>query len=145
MTVSRLIFSGMLAAPLFFLMLLLPAIAVSSSAVTISDLGMIHAPDEYENIHVQALSSDTHASEFLIFVKKGVPLHRHLKHSETIYVLEGEAEMQLGDVRIKLQKGSFIKVPQGLAHGVVVRSSTALKVLSVQAPEFLGKDRVSAE
>ncbi len=136
--------TGFILAALALLVLSTPVIA-SPSALVLNDLAAIQAPAEYENIHVKALSSDQHASEFLIFIKKFVPLHRHETHSETIYVLEGVAEMQIGNKQYTLKKGSFIKVPQGVAHGVRVLSSTALKVLSVQAPEFFGKDRFSAE
>ena len=77
-----------------------------------------------------------------IFVKNKVPLHKHVEHSETIYVLEGKGLFQLGDQNMEIVAGDYIRVPKGTAHAVKVLSSIPLKIISVQAPEFFGKDRV---
>jgi len=91
---------------------------------------------------VKQLSTDKHTSNFVIFVKQGVKAHVHKTHSETVYVLEGEGEMRLGDKQIKVKPGDFIFIPENTVHSVKVISKTPMKVLSNQAPEFLGKDRV---
>jgi len=103
------------------------------------------APTDLENIKVFKLSTDKNSSNFLIFIKKSVPPHRHLIHSESIYVLSGEANFTLGKRTFKIAKGDFINVPERTIHSVVVTSEKPLKVLSNQAPEFLGKDRVAVK
>lgn len=102
----------------------------------------IHAPKDLENIHVVKLATDAHSTDFVIFVKKKVPLHKHLKHSETLYVLEGAGEFELADKTISIAAGDHIRIPEGVPHAVTVTSDKPLKVISVQAPEFFGKDRV---
>lgn len=102
----------------------------------------ITIPDEVENIHVVKLSSDKHATDFVVFVKKHVPAHRHLHHSETVYVIEGSGVFTMGDEKMNIGPGHYVKIPEGVAHSVVTTSKIPLKVLSVQAPEFFGKDRV---
>lgn len=109
---------------------------------TIKSLQAISPPESLENIFVQKLATTPHASDFLVFVKHHVPLHKHVHHTETVYVLEGTGEMQLGDKTLAIKPGDFIKIPQGTVHGVTTTSTIPLKVLSVQAPEFFGKDRV---
>lgn len=99
------------------------------------------APENLDNVKVHKLSSDEHASQFLIFIKKEVPLHIHKTHTETVYVVAGEGEMTLGDKRFPIKAGDFVKIDENTPHGVVVTSSEPLKVLSVQTPEFLGHDR----
>ncbi|GJM04385.1 MAG: hypothetical protein DHS20C09_03760 [marine bacterium B5-7] len=111
----------------------------SAERIVLSD---IQAPETLENVHVVKLASDTHSTDFVIFVKNTVPLHKHVEHSETIYVLEGKGLFQLGDQSMEIVAGDYIRVPKGMPHAVKVLSSIPLKIISVQAPEFFGKDRV---
>ena len=123
-----------------FLVSLVLSVQVYAERLVISD---IMPPANLENIHVVKLASDSFSTDFIIFVKNMVPLHKHVEHSETIYVLEGKAQLQLGDQSMEIVAGDYIRVPRGTTHGVKVLSSVPLKVLSVQAREFLGKDRVN--
>lgn len=95
-------------------------------------------------VRVQRLATDANSSQFYIEIDQAVRPHKHLAHSETIYVIAGEGRMRLGDKTFTLRPGDFVQVPEGEVHGVdVIR--TPLKVLSVQAPEFDGTDRVWVE
>ena len=105
-------------------------------------LSEITAPSDLENIHVIKIASDGNSSDFVIFVKKEVPLHKHVMHSESIYVLEGNGLFQLGDKTLEVGPGDYIKVPEGVPHALKVVSQVPLKAISIQAPEFFGKDRV---
>jgi len=127
-------------------MLFVASVAVGAQASAVAkSLLAIKPPANYENVHVVPLSTDKHASEFLIFVKQGVKPHIHEWHSERIYVISGAGEMQVGNNTRAIQSGSFVKIPEGMVHGVEVTSAEPLVVLSVQAPEFKGKDRVFVE
>ncbi len=106
------------------------------------DLDTIHIIGDYENISSQKLYSDSLVSTFEIWVKKEVPLHKHVFHTEQVIVLEGEGNMRLGDEWKMIKAGDLIIIPAGTLHQVIVTSSTPLKVLSIQAPEFDGSDRV---
>ncbi len=114
--------------------------AVNAEKLRLSE---ITAPAELENIHVTKIASDKNASDFVIFVKKQVPLHKHVSHSESIFVLEGTGIFQLGAKTLAIGPGDYVKVPAGTAHSLRVTSAIPLKALSIQAPEFFGKDRVS--
>ena len=105
----------------------------------------IQVQDSYENVFVKKLNSDKNASTFLIFIKKEVKLHKHVTHSETIYVLEGKGVMLLGDKKMEVKKGDVLFIPEYTPHSVQVTSTVPLKVLSIQAPEFDGTDRVYIE
>jgi mannose-6-phosphate isomerase-like protein (cupin superfamily) len=105
----------------------------------------IKCPDEVENIHVVKLSSDKNATDLVVFVKKHVPAHLHVNHSETVYVIEGTGVFTMGSEKINIGPGHYVKIPQGVVHSVVTTSKIPLKVLSVQAPEFFGKDRVMVQ
>ncbi len=101
--------------------------------------------EDYENLLVKKIYSDTHTSTFVVWIKKGVKLHKHLTHTEQVLVLEGKAKVQLNDKEIIVQKGDWITIPEQTIHGVKVVSETPLKLISVQTPEFKGEDRVFIE
>lgn len=95
----------------------------------------------FDNVLVQKLYSDPHASGFVIWIKHDVPLHKHAHHSETVMVLEGKGNMRLGEAQFPVRKGDILFIPEGTPHAVTV-SSGVLKVVSIQAPEFDGTDRI---
>jgi mannose-6-phosphate isomerase-like protein (cupin superfamily) len=60
-------------------------------------------------------------------------------------MLEGEGEMAVGDKKFPVKKGDIIFIPRGTVHSLKVTSPVPVKVISLQAPMFDGKDRVFVE
>lgn len=115
-----------------------------SAQINWQSLDTIKPPASYENIYNRPLYKDsTDVSSFIIFVKKEVKPHKHITHAEHVIVLAGEAEMTLGDKTFKIKKGDMIFIPKNTAHSVKTTSKVPLKVISIQAPFFDGKDRVA--
>jgi mannose-6-phosphate isomerase-like protein (cupin superfamily) len=114
-------------------------------AQTNQSLDTIIAPVAYENIYSRRIASDSLVSSFIIFIKKEVKKHKHVVHSEHVYILDGEGEMLLGEKTFKVKKGDLIFIPKNTPHSLKVISATPMKVLSVQAPMFDGKDRMFVE
>lgn len=112
------------------------------SATAATDNLLARQPASDKPVEVIKLASDINASQFLIFIRTKVAPHKHLTHSESLYVLAGAGEMQLGERRFAIGAGDFVQIPMGAVHGVTVTSAEPLKVLSIQAPEFDGTDRV---
>lgn len=108
-------------------------------------LDTITAPAVYENIYMRTIASDSLVSSFILFIKKEVKKHKHIFHSEHVYILDGEGEMVLGNKTFKVKKGDMVFIPKNTAHSLKVTSTTPVKVLSVQAPIFDGKDRMLVE
>lgn len=102
----------------------------------------LQAIGDFENIFSQQIASDSLVSSFVIWIKKEVKEHKHEFHSEHVYILEGTAEMTLNEQRFTVKTGDFIFIPQNTWHYVKVTSAEPLKVLSIQAPTFDGKDRI---
>ncbi len=104
------------------------------------------APEkEFENILSRKIAGDSLSTGFVIWIKKEVKSHKHLRHSETIYFIEGEGIMKMGETSITMKAGDYLFIPAGTVHSLKVTSSTPVKVLSVQSPEFNGDDRVFSE
>lgn len=118
--------------------LLLLSAAISSAPINLENMV---APTDLDNVKVVQLASNQDASQFLIFIKKSVPLHLHKEHSEMVYIVDGEGKMQLGDKSFTIKKGDFVKIDENTPHGVTVTSPQPLKVLSTQTPEYFGKDK----
>jgi len=108
----------------------------------VKDLSRYTPPKQFENIHVIPLSTGKHSSEYVIFIKEAVKAHYHQTHTELVYIIEGTGLFQLGETIKKVMPGDFIRIEEGQMHSVKVTSKQPLKVLSVQTPEFHGKDRV---
>ena len=112
-----------------------------SQADLVKNAAKLKPHKEFENILVAPLHSDAKSSSFVIWIKDKVRLHKHAHHSEHVYVLKGKAEMMLGGKIVEVKKGDVIFIPEGTPHGVRVTGGT-MKVISVQSPEFKGKDRI---
>lgn len=98
---------------------------------------------DYENIHIEKVADDALQTTFVIWVRHSVREHYHAWHTETVHVVEGSAEMTLGDSTFVIHPGDLIHIPKGTPHGVTqVLSEATLKVVSVQSPRFYGDDRI---
>lgn len=108
----------------------------------VTNLKEVSPDKEYDNILVKDLYSDAKASYFVIWIKKEVKSHKHLKHTESIIVLDGEGEMTVGKKKFDIKQGDHFTIPENTFHSVIVTSKDPLKIVSVQTPEFFGKDRI---
>lgn len=124
---------------IIFLLLLFPVLLLSQK----QDFKHIKVDkDSFENIKVIPIHSDEQTSVFVIFVKKEVPLHKHEFHTEMVEILDGKGIMTLGDATFKIKKGDFFIIPAGTPHSARSTGKKPLKALSIQSPEFDGKDRI---
>ena len=108
----------------------------------VSSIDQILPDKEFENIHVKKISSDSSSSTFAIWIKQKVKLHKHVYHTENILIDKGFGEFQINDSIYKVVAGDWIVIPKNTWHGVIVNSKSTMKVISVQSPEYFGKDRV---
>ncbi len=100
----------------------------------------IQAKDD-RPVYSETLANDPFSTSFLIIIENEVPAHFHKVHSEYVYVLQGQGTLFLEDSLYQLRPGHLVYIPPATAHSVNVTSEEPLKVLSIQSPEFRGKDR----
>lgn len=124
---------------LFFLLI---SSASYSQDIEITNLKEVVPEKSFENVTVKKLHSDENSSYFVIWIKKDVASHKHADHSEGIIVLDGEGEMTIAKNSFKIKQGDHFVIPKNTFHSVKVTSEKPLKVVSVQAPKFEGKDRI---
>lgn len=98
-----------------------------------------------ENIYNTKLFGDSLATSFCIVIKKEVKAHKHLTHSEHVIVSEGEGILKIADKTFSIKKGDVIFIPKNTIHSVKTTGAQPLKVISIQAPLFDGKDRIMTE
>lgn len=93
-------------------------------------------------VYVEKLASDPFVSSFVIEIEKEVAMHFHKQHSEHVYVISGAGLLTLDNETFAIEAGNLVYIPQATLHSVVVTSDEPMRVLSIQAPEFSGRDRV---
>lgn len=129
----------------FFVVLFFVFITSRALGQNAVDVKMIFPDKEYENVFIKKLYSDTNSTSFMIWVKNEVQSHKHLVHTETIQILEGTAEMIVGKETFIIKTGDFFVIPPNTFHRVKVISTTPLKLISIQSPNFNGEDRIFEE
>lgn len=114
-------------------------------AQSLQSLDDLQPPAEYDNVHLERIDGDSLSTSFVIWIKQEVTPHYHEYHSEQVLVLSGTALMKLGEKELKIKANDLIFIPAQTIHSVKVTSKEPLKVLSIQSPEFKGKDRILVE
>lgn len=127
---------------LILILLMFAAGIVRSQNISLSS---VIFPDSLKPVNSMPLFGDSLVKSFVIDIRKEVKLHKHETHSEHVYVVEGAAMMTLGKKTFSIQSGDVVFIPKGTPHKVVVMGSKPLRVISIQAPDFDGKDRVMLE
>jgi mannose-6-phosphate isomerase-like protein (cupin superfamily) len=97
------------------------------------------------NVKVHSLCSDSYESSYIIWVQDSVKPHYHKQHTELIYVLEGKGRFFIGDTSYLIRPGDYLRIPQGKIHSFKNNTENEVKVISIQTPEFKGKDRIWVE
>lgn len=98
------------------------------------------APEK--DVEVQTITQDSLASTSVIWIAKGVKAHFHEAHTEHVVVISGTGQMRIDGNKFNIKAGDLVYIPTGSVHEVEVTSKEDLKVLSIQAPLFIGKDRI---
>lgn len=116
--------------------------AQTPDPITRKNLDAIKPPASFDGVYTERLWGDTLVTSFLMFIKGKLAVHYHDEHSEHVYVLDGTAEMTMDGRKFTIKKGDFIFIPMGARHSVSVTSPQPLKIISIQAPWFDGRDRI---
>ena len=85
----------------------------------------------------KAVGADTGGAWALVEVQvtgAGPPLHKHDREDEAFYVLEGRAQVWVGDAEFEAEAGSFVLGPRGVPHTFAGRPGGDLKLLVLIAP-----------
>lgn len=124
-----------------FLMVLFVSLFIKLNSQTILNTDTIGSTSTKE-VYVFPIASDSLSSSFCIVINTEVKPHKHLHHSEQVIVLDGVGEMKINNKTYFIKKGNVVFIPKGTTHSVIRKEKKPLKVISVQAPFFNGKDRV---
>ncbi|MDZ4751437.1 MAG: cupin domain-containing protein [Flavobacteriales bacterium] len=122
-----------------FTLLSLALICAGAFAQKVADLPSKSPSSEVENILVEQIATDSMCTSFIIWIRGGVKHHFHTSHTENIYILEGEGEMEFGEEVFQVKAGDYILVPRLKVHSV--KATIPMKVLSIQAPMWTTDDR----
>jgi len=125
----------------FLLMALLHCCIVKAQKINIKSLSLINLKT---GIWSQKVASDSLVSSFYLIINDGVKMHKHLHHSEHVFVLKGKGIMQLADSVFVVKPNDVIFIPQNTPHKLKV-TKKPFHCISIQAPYFDGTDRILME
>lgn len=128
-----------------FLLIIFILASSSLFAQTKTTISSLVPEGEYDNLSILQLNTDSNVTSIVIWIRKEVKPHLHASHSEHVYILEGNGKMLLGEKIIEVNPGDLIFIPENTKHALKVTSGMPMKVISIQAPEFDGKDRVPVD
>jgi mannose-6-phosphate isomerase-like protein (cupin superfamily) len=105
------------------------ALAQAASAPATTELHLVGAGEDrfgethslgFSTIRFKVATRDSGGDVFVVehdnLVKGGPALHMHLYQDEWFYVMEGEVQFQVGDVRKRLRPGDSILGPRMVPH-----------------------------
>jgi quercetin dioxygenase-like cupin family protein len=77
-----------------------------------------------------------HTSMFDWTVPAGFSTGRHVHRvqEETFYVLEGEAEWEIGDQKVRAPAGTYVFIPPGVPHNIANTSDKPMRLLMTVSP-----------
>ncbi len=64
----------------------------------------------------------------------GLPAHVHANEDEVFHIVEGSADVRIGDERFDARAGATIVGPRGVPHGYTATSKDACRMLVVVTP-----------
>ena len=70
--------------------------------------------------------------------KNGEKLKKHYHNEpteEVYYIIEGEAEVNIGDKKVTVRKGELLSVPTGVIHWPVNRKDEVCRILFILSPK----------
>lgn len=65
---------------------------------------------------------------------EGVDPHSHPDHVDSFYILEGEAEFEIGGDGVRAGPGTYVAVPVGVVHGFRVVGDADLVMVNMHCP-----------
>jgi mannose-6-phosphate isomerase-like protein (cupin superfamily) len=85
---------------------------------------------------------DSTSSVHLTQIDTGVEPNHHATHDETIWIIRGAGRFTLGDQKLKVKAGEFVRIPRGISQSFHNLGSNPAVVINVFSPGFDGKDRI---
>jgi quercetin dioxygenase-like cupin family protein len=124
---------------LVVLLLLLGSQAYAQEIINLDKLSI----QTEQSLYSRQLYTDAQVSSFIMELKDEVREHYHRFHTEQVLVLSGKGEIKMGGKKWQnIQAGDLIIIPANTPHAVRVKGKKPMRVLSIQAPNFDGSDRV---
>ncbi len=77
-----------------------------------------------------------------VYEGQRLSLQSHDKRDEMWYIIEGEGVVELNDAKIRVEKGSVVKVTRGVKHRIKNVGSGHLQFVEVQTGQYFGEDDI---
>jgi len=82
------------------------------------------------------------AKEIVVMPNERLSLQRHQRRTEHWYILEGQAEVTLGDQTMRLKVGDSLDILKKTLHRVANLGTTELRFIELQRGDYFGEDDI---
>ena len=106
----------------------------------VEDSLTVYRPWGYYTILVE--EKNYKVKEIGVYPKKSISLQKHTLRSEHWNVVEGRAEIILGNKKTVINKNESVFVPKGKLHKVYNPTDKTVKIIEVQIGSYLGEDDI---
>ncbi len=87
-----------------------------------------------DKVHFKNIFENTNGGVSLLAFRQGQALAEHLAPAEVmVYVVEGEVEFTMADMKHSLRMGEFMLMGQGVAHSVAAKTDAKVMLVKVKS------------
>jgi len=87
-------------------------------------------PDSvFDNVCLKPLYKSEDQELSLVWLKNEIPVESHSEHLESIFILEGSCDCDIGGVSIQLEEGGYIQMPLHVPHKIISTSKKPVKAI----------------
>jgi len=98
--------------------------------------------DKGQEFRTDMIAWDSTSSVHLTQISGGMESQHHATHDETVWIIRGAGRLTLGEQKLKVKAGEFVRIPRGVSHSFHNLGSNPAVVINVYSPGFDGKDRI---
>ena len=91
--------------------------------------------EQDDNVKTEKIYSDSTSSYFVIWIKDEIKLHKHKEHSEKLLVIEGKANIVVGEKSFKVKVGDHFVVAKNELHSIKTTSKIPVKFIAIRSSE----------
>jgi mannose-6-phosphate isomerase-like protein (cupin superfamily) len=104
--------------------------------IQVTDVSQVISGPNPHNVDARIIYDSPHALAVVITLNPGESLRKHITPVDVFfYVLEGRADIEIGDERETIQKDMLVESPAGIPHRWINESRHVCRVLVVKVPK----------
>lgn len=110
----------------------------ADQAFSVRRLDQVQSFDTYDGFQLAPLGQTPELNIRLNKLTERIKRHSHPQTHHFLYVIQGRAELTVGDETRAIAAGDFVTIPQGTPHGLKRLGETEVLLLDLATPPDIG-------